>query len=132
MIPVHLPLMERLAFWAGMGLMLLLAVTTMAPYACAWQGAQCHVPDNLVRLLDQNQNTVQNLAIYLFGFLFGTSVGKRKQEDTIDTLAKTAQTAGAALSGVATDAEAIVLAPGEQATATATESGTVIDKGASP
>jgi hypothetical protein len=57
------------------------------------------------------------------GFFFGSSVTSKKQTETIDTLAKTAQTAGAALT---TDPQSIVLKPGDQATATATEAGTVI------
>lgn len=58
------------------------------------------------------------------GFFFGSSVTSKRQTETIDTLAKTAQTAGAALSS---DPSTIVLQPGQQATATATESGTVIE-----
>jgi len=58
------------------------------------------------------------------GFFFGSSVTSKRQTETIDTLAKTAQTAGAALSS---EPASIVLQPGEQATATATDSGTVIE-----
>lgn len=56
-------------------------------------------------------------------FYFGSSSQSKKQADTIDTLAKTAQTAGASL---AAPPDAMVIRPGESATATATESGTVI------
>lgn len=56
------------------------------------------------------------------GFFFGSSVTSKKQTETIDTLAKTAQVAGAALPG----ADAMVIPPGASATATATDAGTVI------
>jgi hypothetical protein len=59
------------------------------------------------------------------GFYFGSSSTAKKQTETIDTLAKTAQTAGVALSA---PTDAIVIPPGESATATATEGGTVIEK----
>lgn len=53
------------------------------------------------------------------GFFFGSSVTSKKQTETIDTLARTAATQ-------TSDPTSIVLAPGQQATATATDSGTVI------
>jgi hypothetical protein len=59
------------------------------------------------------------------GFFFGSSATSKRQAETIDTLAKTAQTAGVALNS--TDS-AFVIAPGEQATATATSGGTIIEK----
>lgn len=58
-------------------------------------------------------------------FYFGGSSTAKKQTDTIDTLAKTAQTAGSALASTATP-DALVIPTGQAATATATESGTVI------
>lgn len=52
------------------------------------------------------------------GFFFGSSVSSKKQTETIDTLAKTAHAAGAALSPP--DAT-ITLPPGESATVKAEE-----------
>lgn len=46
------------------------------------------------------------------GFFFGSSVMSKRQTETIDTLAKTAQTAGAAL----TPDPTVVLSPGDTAT----------------
>lgn len=120
---IGLSAMEWLAIFVGTALMLMLAFTTAAPYVCAWSTPVCKIPPDLVRQIDQTQNTIQNLALILFGFLFGASVGTRMKDATIDTLAKTAQTAGAALSP---PPEAIVLKPGESATATATADGTEI------
>jgi hypothetical protein len=57
------------------------------------------------------------------GFFFGSSVTNKKQTDAIEAMAKTAQTAGSALS----DPGAIVLKEGQSATATATPAGTVIE-----
>lgn len=58
------------------------------------------------------------------GFFFGSSVTNKKQAETIDTLAKTAQTAGVAASA---SPEAIVLKEGQSATATAGPGGVVIE-----
>ena len=52
------------------------------------------------------------------GFFFGSSVTTKKQSETIDTLAKNAQTVGN---------DGIVLQQGQSATATATADGTVIE-----
>jgi len=49
------------------------------------------------------------------GFYYGSSATTKKQAETIDTLAKTAQTAGAVLSGEPTTAT-VTLAAGETAT----------------
>ena len=80
---------------------------------------------------DANQNALTLLIGILsanvgvvVGFFFGSSVTSKKQTETIDTLAKTAQTAGATLSG---EPAPIVLKEGQSATATATEAGTVIE-----
>jgi hypothetical protein len=110
-------LMERLGFAFGLGLLFLLAFTTAAPYVFSIKSPE------LIRQIDQTQNTIQNLCLILASFLYGTSVGKRIAENTIDTLAKTAQAAGAALSS---PADSISLAPGASATVAATDSGTEI------
>ena len=80
---------------------------------------------------DANQNALTLLIGILsanvgvvVGFFFGSSVTSKKQTETIDTLAKTANAAGAALTG---EPAAIVLKEGQSATATATDSGTVIE-----
>lgn len=53
------------------------------------------------------------------GFFFGSSASARQQQSTIDTLAKTAQTAAA-------PAGSMSIPPGESAKVTATEAGTEI------
>ena len=50
------------------------------------------------------------------GFFFGSSVTSKKQSETIDTLAKTAQTAGVALAP-----PSVTLDPGESATVKAAQ-----------
>jgi hypothetical protein len=83
--------------------------------------------------------TNENALLILIGILatnigqvvnwfFGSSSESKKQTDTIETLAKTAQTAGATLA----QPDAMVIPPGTSATATATESGTVITPDVKP
>jgi hypothetical protein len=112
--------MERLGMIYGVGLVVMLAFTVVAPYAFTIKSPE------LIRQIDQTQNTIQNLCLILASFLFGTSVGKRMQESTIDTLAKTAQTAGAALSGVGP--ATMKVGPNEQAVAVPTDDGAEIRK----
>lgn len=80
--------------------------------------------------------TNQNALLILIGILstnitsviqyfFGSSAQTKQQSETIDTLAKTAQTAGTALASTASP-EALVIPSGQSATATATPDGTVI------
>lgn len=80
--------------------------------------------------------TNQNALLILIGILstnitsviqyfFGSSAQTKQQSETIDTLAKTAQTAGTALASTGKP-EAIVIPEGGSATATATPDGTVI------
>ncbi len=55
------------------------------------------------------------------GFFYGSSASARQQQDTIDTLAKTAQTAGTALAGATGAAPGdVTLQPGEQVKVAAT------------
>lgn len=63
--------------------------------------------------------------ITIVNFYFGSSSTQKKQQDTIDTLAKTAQTAGTALASTAKP-EALVIPEGTSATAVAGPDGTVI------
>lgn len=87
-----------------------------------------------VRVPAENQNALTLLIGILsanvgmvVGFYFGSSEASKRQVETIDTLAKTAQTAGVALGGAATDS--LVIPPGESATTTAQDDGsTVIEK----
>ncbi len=58
------------------------------------------------------------------GFYFGSSATTKNLSETVNLQAKTAQTAGIALG---TEPGSILLEPGEQATATATFAGTVIE-----
>lgn len=58
------------------------------------------------------------------GFYFGSSIGNKKQSDAIASQAETIKVAQQALNPGTADA--IVLPPGASATATATDTGTVI------
>lgn len=116
MTPAHTSAMEKLGLFVGVMLTLMVAFVTVAPFFVA-------APEVGQRLIDQQQTMLQTVFIALASFLYGTSVGNRQKDSTIDTLARTAQTAGVALSG---GTDSIVLPPGASATATATSAGTVI------
>jgi hypothetical protein len=77
----------------------------------------------LIGILSSNVNTIVN-------FFFGTSATNKQQQQTIDTLAATAQTAQTTLSAVTPvgDPAGITLKPGETAVATASKTGTKIEK----
>lgn len=102
----------------GMTLIVLLGFTTYALIYVKVPVENQNALTLLIGILSANVGTV-------VGFYFGSSSTAKKQAETIDTLAKTAQTAGVALG---TSPEALVIPPGESATATATDAGTVIQK----
>lgn len=84
----------------------------------------------------ENQNALLLLIGNLTGlvgivvaFYFGSSSAAKKQADTIDKLAATAQTVTAAN---APPGDAMLIRPGDSATATATPAGTVITPEAKP
>lgn len=97
----------------AIGLLLILAFV-------AWALVFVSVPND-------NQNALSLLLGILsagvgtiVGFYFGSSAQTKKQADTINTLAQTARTAGAALPGVAdAGTTSIELQPGETAKVTA-------------
>jgi hypothetical protein len=99
------------------GLISILGFVTWALVYVAVPEANNNALTLLIGILSANVGMV-------VGFFFGSNVSSKRQTETIDTLAKTAQTAGVALSG---DPAAIVLKEGQSATATATPAGTVIE-----
>jgi hypothetical protein len=119
--------MDRLGLVSGLVLLAIYAFDVVAPYV--FKAPQA----DMIRDVEQMQNTTQNLLLLLFGFLFGNSVGKRQQEQTAakqaDTLNALAQTVNAG--GGTTGTDSVVLKPGDTATTTATASGTTI-KGDNP
>lgn len=100
--------------WAGgfvaAGLVTILGFMTWALVYVTVPEANQNALTLLIGILSANVGVI-------VGFYFGTSVTAKKQAETIDTLAKTAQTAGAALSPAPT----VELAPGEAATVKAEE-----------
>lgn len=100
---------ERLGMIVGIALVLMMLFTTVAPFFIA-------VPQQSIRLIDQQQTILQSVFMVLVGYLWGNSAGNRQKDSTIDVLAR----------NTASPADAINLAPGQSATATATESGTEI------
>lgn len=120
MIQKDASVMEWLAVFVGVTLMGMLAFTTGAPYVCAWSAPKCVIPADLVRQIDQTQNTIQNLSLILFGFLFGASVGTRMKDNAIAVQAQTIKSAQDALPPVPGAVDATVTIPaGGTATVTA-------------
>jgi hypothetical protein len=109
---------ERLGTIVGITLVVCFAFTTAAPYFLP-------INPTSVRLIDQQQTILQSVFMVLVGYLWGNSAGNKTKDATIETLAKTAQTAGQALTG---QPEGITIGPGETATAVATEDGATISK----
>ncbi len=97
---------ERLGLIVGIALVAMMAFTTVAPFYVA-------IPQASVRLIDQQQTILQSVFLVLVGYLWGNSAGNKSKDNAIETLARTAQTAGEAL---APAAPVVELAPGERAT----------------
>lgn len=89
----------------GCGLVTILGFVTYALVFVAVPPANENALTLLIGILSANVGMV-------VAFYFGSSVQAKKQTETIDTLAKTAQTAGVALAPAPT----VELAPGETAT----------------
>lgn len=102
----------------AIGLIAILGFLTWALIYVEMPEANQNVLTVLVGILSATVNQVVS-------FYFGSSSQAKKQADTIDTLAKTAQTAGTTLAGVG-KTDALVIPEGASATATATPDGTVI------
>lgn len=105
--------------WTGglvaVGLVSILAFVTWALVYKTVPEANQNALTLLIGILSANVGMV-------VGFYFGSTSTAKKTADTIDTLAKTAQTAGSAL----VTPDALVIPSGASATATATQEGTVI------
>jgi hypothetical protein len=120
MITRETPAMDKFAIAAGLMLMAMLAFNLVAPYACAFAGPQnCAVPDDLIRQIDQNQNTIQNLAIALFSFLFGASMGSRMKDTTISAMVESSK----ALPTPPPTGVSVAMQPGDEMSVTAAKPG---------
>jgi len=102
----------------GVGLISLLAYATHALINTEVPSPNRDALLIVLGILSMNVATIIN-------FYFGASVTSKKQSETIDTLAKAAQAASAAIN---TPDNAMVIPTGGTATATATPDGTVIEK----
>lgn len=105
---------ERLGLIVGVALVACMVFTTVAPYFIA-------LPPTSVRLIDQQQTILQSVLMVLVGYLWGNSAGNKLLAETANLQAKTALTAGAALTGEP-PGPTVKLEPGEQATVKAEES----------
>ena len=92
----------------AVGLMCILAFMTWALVYVAVPPANQNALTVLIGILSANVGVV-------VGFYYGTSVGNRKQAEALSAMAKTAQTAGAALN----PSPDVTLKPGDTATVAA-------------
>lgn len=108
--------------WTGAAIAILLAlILAFVTYALVRWTIPTENENALMLLLGH----LNGMVSVIVAFYFGSSSQAKKQADTIDTLAKTAQTAGTVIATAATP-DALVIPPGASATATATPDGTVI------
>ncbi|QIN95195.1 hypothetical protein DLP3_032 [Stenotrophomonas phage vB_SmaS_DLP_3] len=113
--------LENFGIFVGVALTLLTAFMTIAPFFLT-------VPEQSQRLIDQQQTMLQTVFIALTSFLWGTSVGKRQDSQTISKLADTAQITAATAQTVA-NPSSVVIAPGQSADLQVNEDGsTTIQK----
>jgi hypothetical protein len=108
------PFVERLGLIVGCALTALFAFETIAPYFLS-------IPQSSLRLIDQQQTILQSVFMVLVGYLWRDAEGSRVKNETIATLAKTAQNAGAALAAPPTPD--VTLQPGDTATVSAAPTG---------
>lgn len=87
---------------------IMVAVAALAPYVVT-------IPESNLNLITQAQTTLWNGWLVAMSYYFGTTNSQGKKDDTIKTLARTAEAAGAALAPV-TPTPSIPVAPGESVT----------------
>lgn len=104
---------ERLGMIVGISLMACMVFTTAAPYFIP-------IPQQSIRLIDQQQTILQSILMVLVGYLWGNSAGNKSKDATIEKQAQTIQQAQSALAP-AEAAPVVTLDPGESATVKATD-----------
>ena len=107
--------LENFGIFVGVCLTLLTAFMTIAPFFLT-------VPEQSQRLIDQQQTMLQTVFIALTSFLWGTSVGKRQDANTISKLADATQTVATTAQTV-TAPTAVKLEPGQSADLQVNEDG---------
>lgn len=90
MITPEKGLADKMAWWVALALVLNMSFSNVAPYFII-------IPEASVRLVDQSQNFLWAALMLLFGYLWGQNSGNKAKDQTISTLAATAQNAQAAL-----------------------------------
>jgi hypothetical protein len=86
------------------------------------------IPVSNQTIVGQLQGSLWTSLGVIVAFYYVSSASSRKKDDTIALQAQTASVAQSALAPLATsNPDTIVLKPGEAATATATEAGTIIE-----
>jgi hypothetical protein len=110
--PTTSPLIERTGAFVAITVMFLMAWCLALPYMTAYFNLQITDTDHAA--LSQIETTISNVFVAVASFFFGASVGTRKKDDTIQTLAATADKAQNALPIVAGAAPVVPVGPGEK------------------
>lgn len=102
----------------------LAVLLTMGALGAALLPYWIKIPQENMTIITQAQTTLWAGWLLMLGYYFGTTQSSKGKDDTITTLAKTAQTAGVALGA----ADTMTIPLDAQATVTPTDDGAVIKK----
>jgi len=104
--------LDRVGALVAVTVIAVYAFTVVAPYFLGTTNPE------LVQLIDRNKGTVDTVTVAVVMFFFGASVGRSKDADSINALARQATSQPGAL----------VIPQGEQAAVTTTPAGTAIER----
>lgn len=119
--PTKSPILERTAVFVAIAVVCDVWWALSAPYMAAFFGIVLGDSDRA--LVGQVVSAIINVFLLVVGFFFGTSVGRRQQEDSINKLASTAKTAQEALTPVAAAVASAVAPDTANAKTSATKDG---------
>jgi hypothetical protein len=115
--------LERLAVFVGVAIVCQVTLAHFMPYVAAY--LKITLTDSDRALVSQIVSAEINVLLILVGFLFGTSLGRKQNEDTINKQADAMNKAQTALtpivSAVTGSDKNVELKPGEAARVAATE-----------
>lgn len=80
--------LEWLAIFVGVSIMVQMGMALLVPYIAAYLHIQLNDSDRA--LIGQAASAVINVLMILVGFLFGTSAGRKQQEDSLNKIANIA------------------------------------------
>jgi hypothetical protein len=119
--PTTSPLIERTGAFVAVTVVCLMGWCLVLPYITAYFNIQVSDADHAAQ--NQIQTTISNVFVAVVSFFFGASAGTRKKDETIQTLATTADKAQNALPAV------IGAVPGAAPVGVAADGGVVLKAG---